>query len=113
MKHRIFIAINLPEDIKKELQSYQENIEEKFASIVDEDKSSSRPFANARVGEGISEADIIRWTKKDGLHITLIFLGYLSNEELAETCQTLKEVAQKYQPCLTSQELLPEGQREE
>jgi len=98
MKHRIFIAINLPEDIKKELQSYQENIEEKFASIVDEDKSSSRPFANARVGEGISEADIIRWTKKDGLHITLIFLGYLSNEELAETCQTLKEVAQKYQP---------------
>jgi len=65
MKHRIFIAINLPEDIKKKLVEYQE----KWPELP------------------------IRWTKKENLHITLIFLGYLSDEELVEVCNIAKEVA--------------------
>ncbi len=68
MKHRIFIAINLPEEIKKELGSFQS-------------KYSELP---------------IRWTKKDNLHITLEFLGYLSNEEFVQVCQDTKELASKH-----------------
>jgi len=70
MRHRIFIAINLPEDIKKMLSDYQF----KWPELP------------------------MRWTKKENLHITLIFLGYLNDEELADVCKITKEVAQKYQP---------------
>ena len=72
MKHRIFIAINLSEKIKKKLIDYQT-------------KWSELP---------------IKWTKKDNLHITLIFLGYVPNEELLEVCKKIKEVAFKNSPFL-------------
>ncbi len=68
MKHRIFIAINFPENIKNKLSSYQE----KWPELP------------------------IRWTKKENLHITLIFLGHLSDEELLEVCKTTKEVTSRY-----------------
>ena len=55
----------LPEEIKKQLVSYQ-------------GKWSDLPC---------------RWTKKDNLHITLEFLGYLTDEELMELSQKTKEMA--------------------
>jgi 2'-5' RNA ligase len=67
MGHRIFIAINLPEDIKKKLVDYQS----KWPELP------------------------IRWTRKENLHITLVFLGYLNDEELLEVCKITKEVASK------------------
>ena len=67
MRHRIFIAINLPENVKKKLADYQSNWPE-------------LP---------------IRWTKKENLHITLMFLGYLSDEELLEICKITKEVVSR------------------
>ena len=70
MRHRIFIAINLPEEIKKELEKYQ----------------SQWPELP------------IRWTKPENLHVTLAFLGYLSDEELVEVLRVAKEVAQRHQP---------------
>jgi len=69
MRHRLFIAINLPEDIKNKLIDYW-------------GKWPELP---------------IRWTKKENLHITLIFLGYLSNEELLEICKITKKVALRNQ----------------
>ena len=65
MKHRIFIAINLPEKIKNNLIEYR-------------DKWPGLP---------------VRWTKKENLHITLEFLGYLTDEELIELLQKTKEIA--------------------
>lgn len=70
MRHRVFIAINLPGDIKKRLVDYQS----KWPELP------------------------IRWTKKDNLHITLMFLGYLSDEELLEVLKSTKEAALKHQP---------------
>ena len=67
-KHRIFIAINLPEDIKRELSKYQ-------------DKWPELPA---------------KWTTKDNLHITLEFLGDLTDEELGEVCVVVKEVAKRH-----------------
>jgi len=72
MRHRIFIAINLPEEIKKKLIDCQK----KWPELP------------------------IRWTKKENLHITLIFLGYLSDEELLEICKITKEIALRNQPFL-------------
>ncbi len=69
MRKRIFIAINLQEDIKKELSRYQE----KWPDLP------------------------IKWTQKENLHITLVFLGYLNNEELVKICDITKEVVSRNQ----------------
>lgn len=71
-RHRIFVAINLPEDVRKSLTEYQ-------------NRWSELP---------------IRWTKPKNLHITLIFIGYVNNDELLEMCNLVKEVASKQNPFL-------------
>jgi 2'-5' RNA ligase len=70
MRLRVFVAINLPEQIKNELLKYQK----KWPDLP------------------------ARWTKKENLHITLIFLGYLNNQELLEVLRITKEVASRHQP---------------
>lgn len=70
MSHRIFIAINLPEDIKRNFVE----IQQKWADLP------------------------VRWTKKASLHITLVFLGYMSDEELYQVCEITKKVARLHQP---------------
>lgn len=67
-KYRIFVAINLPKEIKKELSGYQKK------------------------WQGIPA----RWTKEDNMHITLEFLGYLTDEELGTTCSIVKEIAERH-----------------
>ena len=75
--HRVFIAINLPEQAKNQLVSEQKNIEDLFASVIDE--NSQCP---------------IRMTKKDNLHITLAFIGNCSDQEIAEICDSVKNACQ-------------------
>ena len=65
MRHRIFIAINLPEEVKNQLVFFQK----KWFDLP------------------------IRWTKKDNLHITLIFIGYVDDAETAKVCKIVKEAA--------------------
>jgi len=79
-RRRIFIAINLPEDIKQKLSEYQKKIEELFTLHRSE----------------ASGAGPIRWTKQDNIHITLAFLGYIADEELVEVCKVVKEAVSKH-----------------
>jgi RNA 2',3'-cyclic 3'-phosphodiesterase len=62
--HRIFIAINLPEDVKNRLLAYKDTWPEVPA----------------------------KWTTKENLHLTLAFLGNTSDQELAEVCRLMQEV---------------------
>lgn len=75
MMHRVFIAINLPENIKKQLADYQKKIEGLFQS-----------------------PSPIRWTKEENLHISLEFLGNLSDDEVMKVCQDTEEFAKNKQP---------------
>lgn len=68
-KHRIFIAVNLPKDVRRVLARYQE----KWAELP------------------------AKWTPEDNLHITLLFLGDLTDQELGEVCMIAKEVAKDHQ----------------
>ncbi len=70
MKQRIFIAINLPKEIKKKLVNYQA----KWPELP------------------------IKWIKKDNLHITLVFLGNISDKEIPEILNITQEIAQKHNP---------------
>ncbi len=69
MKHRVFIAINLPAGIKNQLVNYQA----KWPELP------------------------VRWTKKENLHVTFDFLGYLTDEELVKVCQDTQGMALKHQ----------------
>jgi len=69
-KRRIFIAINLPESIKEELIAFQERFQELPA----------------------------RWVKKENLHITLAFLGYIKEEKLSQIIEMAKKVALRHDP---------------
>lgn len=64
MPKRIFIAINLPEEIKNQL-------------VVSQKKWPTLP---------------IRWIKKENIHITLAFLGYLDEAQLLDTLKTVEKV---------------------
>src|ERR1035437_5408472 len=67
-RHRVFIAINLPAEIKKVLFAYSE----KWLDLP------------------------AKWTPKDNLHITLEFLGSLTDEEVGEVCIIVKEVSERH-----------------
>jgi RNA 2',3'-cyclic 3'-phosphodiesterase len=71
-QHRIFIAINLPDSVKKNLSAQQL----KWAELP------------------------CRWTRKENLHITLAFLGYLNDEELVELCKITREIASRHDPVM-------------
>jgi 2'-5' RNA ligase len=68
MRHRIFIAINLPQDIKEKLVSYQF----KWPDLP------------------------CRWVKKENLHLTLVFLGYLNDEEIVDVCKITQQVSAQH-----------------
>jgi len=70
MKKKVFIAINLPENIKKRLKEFQE----KFDYLP------------------------VRWTKESSLHLTLVFVGFVTNDQMLEICRASREVAIKFDP---------------
>jgi len=86
--HRIFIAINLPERVKAELENLEKELDNLFPSEV------SGP-ARQSLGEG---GGMIRWVKKDNLHLTLLFIGSVSDEEIPKICEIVRNVAQNQKP---------------
>ena len=78
MRHRIFIAINFPEKIKNKLLKYQNEIDESFY--------------------GVSDRELIRLVKRNNLHITLVFLGYVQDEEIPEIINVVEEITEKHNP---------------
>jgi 2'-5' RNA ligase len=70
MYRRIFIAINLPAQIRKKLAEHQAIWPELPA----------------------------RWTKQENLHITVIFLGNIPEIELPDICRITNEVAKRHGP---------------
>ena len=70
MPRRIFIAINVPEKIRKELYSFRDN----YPDLP------------------------LRWTKKENLHLTLLFLGYVNDDELLDVCDLVKGVGRRHTP---------------
>src|SRR5438552_2652974 len=81
-RHRIFIAISLPNDIKRVLADY-----EKKWSRSQSDRGSSMESGHDLPA---------KWTSPDNLHITLIFLGNLTDQELGEVCMAVKEAAKEH-----------------
>jgi 2'-5' RNA ligase len=82
MRHRIFIAINLPKEIKEVLIQKIKKIEESFNFYKDE----------------FSFSGPLKWVKPDNLHLTLAFLGYVKDEDLPKIIEMVKEISKKHSP---------------
>ena len=67
-KHKIFIAINIPEKIKERFLNYQK-------------KWNDLP---------------VRWVKKGDMHITLVFVGNASSKEMGYICEAVKKEVLNY-----------------
>jgi 2'-5' RNA ligase len=65
----VFIAINVPSEIKRELMKV----------------SAKYPELPAK------------WEKRDNLHVTAVFVGFATGEELAGVCEAAKEVAERHE----------------
>ncbi len=72
---RTFIAVNIPVDIK---QNLQEEIDKLRALIRGEN---------------------VRWVRPEGIHLTLKFLGEISDSSLGEIHQTLEREVEKHPTC--------------
>ncbi len=68
--HRLFIAVNLPENLRRYLAEFSQKWPELPA----------------------------KWAKPENLHITLNFLGNANDEELSEICRCAIEVARRHDP---------------
>ena len=80
-RHRVFVAINLPSDVKKALEKHQKSIQEEFAGL----------------GADGDFSGVLKWTDKDNLHITLEFLGFLTDQEIVEAGKVVGDIAKKHE----------------
>jgi len=71
---RSFIAISIPEEIKQKLAELQARLKKADA--------------------------MVKWTRAQGIHITLRFLGNVSVEEIKEAGEAISQVARQFSPFL-------------
>lgn len=72
MRKRLFLAINLPAKIKDELVKKQQEIERMFG-----------------------EECPIKWTRKENLHMTILFIGSVEIDNISEIIYNIEEVLKK------------------
>jgi 2'-5' RNA ligase len=70
MPRRIFLAINLDEKTK----NYLDSLKKRWPQLP------------------------CKWVKKEGLHLTLVFLGYLGENQLTLLTRAAKEIGPRHQP---------------
>ena len=75
---RLFIAINLPEKVKDELE---ENIKEISGLFPEE-----------------SRRGVASWVEREKLHLTLLFIGGVRDENIPAVCEAARAVAEKHGP---------------
>ena len=75
---RVFIAINLPAEIKQELKTEEQRINELF------------PFE--------LQDKVVKWVPPDNLHLTLLFLGYVTQPNLELTEKKMTEILKNSKP---------------
>ena len=71
MQKRLFVAVTLPEDVKKRLFRI---VEKEYMNLP------------------------VRWVRKENFHLTLNFLGYIPEEDIPEVCESVRVAVKNAQP---------------
>ncbi|MDP2820850.1 MAG: RNA 2',3'-cyclic phosphodiesterase [bacterium] len=74
-KKRIFVAINFSQDIKKQIEDYKKEIQDSLSPELD---------------------FIFKWVIDENFHLTLNFLGNLSQQEIDKISEILEKISQNY-----------------
>lgn len=67
MQKRLFVAIGLPDDIKKRLFRF---VEKEYKNLP------------------------VKWVRQENLHLTLNFLGYILDENILNICESVQKVSE-------------------
>ncbi|MDD4990122.1 MAG: RNA 2',3'-cyclic phosphodiesterase [Candidatus Pacebacteria bacterium] len=76
---RLFIAINLPMELKRKLGNLEKEI------------NSSFPEETANAG-------LLKWVETENLHITLLFIGQAGDSAALKLTEAINNVARNYKP---------------
>ncbi len=79
MLKRLFIAINLPMELKRELANAEKEI-------------------NSAFPEEIANAGLLKWVEMENLHITLIFIGQVGDNAVPKLAEAINSVIKNYKP---------------
>ena len=75
---RVFVAINLPEEIKNKIEKEEKEIKNLFPEELRE--------------------TMFKWVKKENLHITLLFIGYIDEKALPQLNLIVKKITESFKP---------------
>jgi len=76
---RLFIAINLPMELKRELFGIQKQI-------------------NSQLGEEYTNAQLFKWVAMENLHLTLKFIGEIGDSEIPKIITETENMAKGQKP---------------
>lgn len=79
MLKRLFIAINLPLELKRKLNSVKKEISDSF-------------------DEQITQAGLLKWVETENLHITLLFIGQAGDNAVPKLAEAINSVVKNYKP---------------
>ncbi len=74
MPKRLFIAINLPMELKRELFEIQKEV-------------------NSQFPEEFAQAGIFKWVKMENLHLTLKFIGEIGDSQIPKIIENMEKIA--------------------
>ncbi len=79
MPKRLFIAINLPMELKRELFSIQKEI-------------------NNQLPEEFAEVKLFKWVAMENLHLTLKFIGEAGDSQILKTVENIEKIIENQKP---------------
>ncbi len=79
MPKRLFIAINLPMELKRELFEIQKEI-------------------NAPFPEELTEAGLFKWVAMENLHLTLKFIGEVGGNQIPKIIENIESIVKNQKP---------------
>jgi len=98
MQKRLFVAISLPEDVKKRLFRF---VEKEYGDLPacpapqlrlhDSNRLSGRIKNQNRLWRGV------KWVRWENFHLTLNFLGYVPDENILGVCEVIRNAVQDFQ----------------
>lgn len=89
MKRKIFISINLAERDKKRLI----RATEKWQDLPPHQKAGNGTLSEKQNSFWCGGLPV-KWVKEKNLHITLVFLGHIMDENMAEICEKVREAVE-------------------
>lgn len=92
MQRKIFIAVNLPQAVKKRL--YQKT--EKWRDSPPHQKIKVNTLSKNQTNFWCGGLPV-KWTSEDNLHIALVFLGYLEDEKIPGACLAVRQASENFQ----------------